>query len=147
MEKNAGGKKINKKKDAIVISTDRRLLDPADAAALYIELGWGTAKRYSTERMRQSLANCDIVIFALNDAGELVGLLRALTDRALETKILDMVIAPEYQRQGIGQRIMKKLAAEARGTSIYLETERKNFAFTEKCGYKKRKGLTVFKNR
>lgn len=145
MKKNAGGKRIKNKKDSIIVSTDRRLLNPADAAALYIELGWGTAKRYSAQRMRRSLANCDIVVFALNEEGELVGLLRALTDRALETKILDMVIMPEYQRQGIGQRIMKKLAAEARGTSIYLETERKNFAFTEKCGYKKRKGLTVFK--
>ncbi len=76
-----------------------------------------------------------------------MALLRALTDRALETKVLDMVIAPEYQRQGIGQRIMKKLAAEARGTAIYFETERKNFAFAEKCGYEKRRGLAVFKNR
>ena len=131
--------------NTITISMDRRLLDPADAAALYIELGWGTSKRYSAERMRRSLANCDIVIFALNGAGEPVALLRALTDHALETKILDMVIAPEYQRQGIGLKIMKKLAAEVRGTSIYLETEKKNFAFAEKCGYKRRKGLTVFK--
>jgi GNAT superfamily N-acetyltransferase len=147
MGKNAVRGKINKKKDPIVISTDRRLLDPAAAAALYVELGWGTKAKYSTERMRRSLANCDIVIFALNEEGEPVALLRALTDHALETKILDLVIAPDYQRQGIGQRIMKKLAIMARGTSIYLETERKNFAFTEKCGYEKRKGLTVFKNR
>ena len=145
MKKNAAKLREKKNISEVTISTDRRLLDPAEAAALYIELGWGTAKRYSVERMRRSLANCDMVIFALNDADELVGLLRALTDHALETKILDMVIAPEYQRQGIGFRIMKKLAIEARGTSIYLETEKKNFSFTEKCGYKKRKGLTVFK--
>jgi GNAT superfamily N-acetyltransferase len=132
---------------SIVISTDRRLLDPAEAAALYIELGWGTSKRYSVVRIRRSLAHCDIVIFALNEAGELVALLRALTDRALETKVLDLVIMPEYQRQGIGRRIMKRLAAEAKGTSVYFETEKKNFVFAEKNGYEKRKGLTVFKNR
>ncbi|MDR3582387.1 MAG: GNAT family N-acetyltransferase [Candidatus Pacebacteria bacterium] len=131
---------------SVTISTDRRLLDPADAAALYIELGWGTSKKYSAARMKRSLANCDIVIFALNGAGEPVALLRALTDHALETKILDLVIVPEYQRQGIGLRIMKKLAVEAKGTSIYLETAKKNFAFAERCGYEKRKGLTVFKH-
>jgi GNAT superfamily N-acetyltransferase len=147
MKKNVAERVMNNKKDPIIVSTDRGLLDPADAAALYIELGWGTTKRYSVARMRRSLANCDIVIFALNEEGELVGLLRALTDHALETKILDLVIAPEYQRQGIGQWIMKKLAVEARGTSVYFETERKNFVFAEKCGYEKRKGLTVFKNR
>lgn len=131
----------------MVISTDRRLLDPVEAAALYVELGWGTAKHYSAARMKRSLANCDIVIFALNGAGEAVAVLRALTDRVLDTKVLDLVIAPEYQRQGIGLKIMKKLAAEARGTSIYFETEKRNFAFAERCGYRKRKGLTVFKNR
>ena len=144
MKKRTGERKENF--GSIVISTDRRLLDPAEAAALYIELGWGTSKRYSAARMRRSLANCDIVIFALNEAEELVGLLRALTDRALDTKVLDLVIAPEYQRQGVGLKIMKRLAIEARGTSIYFETAKKNFAFAEKCGYQKRKGLTVFKN-
>lgn len=136
-----------RKEGSVVISTDRRLLDPVEAAALYVELGWGTAKHYSAARMKRSLANCDIVIFALNGAGEAVAVLRALTDRVLDTKVLDLVIAPEYQRQGIGLKIMKKLAAEARGTSIYFETEKRNFAFAERCGYRKRKGLTVFKNR
>jgi len=34
-----------------------------------------------------------------------------------------------------------------KGTDIYGETERKNFSFLEGCGYKKRKGLTVFVKR
>ena len=58
-----------------------------------------------------------------------------------------MIIAPEYQRQGLGSAMMKKLAAAAKGTSIYLETERKNFAFAAKCGYVKRGGLTVFRKK
>jgi len=128
----------------IKISSDKRLLRPAEVAALYIELGWGTARKYSTARMKRSLANCDIVVFARNDAGELVGIARALSDFAIETKILDMIIVPEYQRQGIGQKMMKEIEKLARGTNIYCETENKNFAFITKCGYKKRKGLTVF---
>ena len=43
--------------------------------------------------------------------------------------------------------MMKKIAAAARGTSIYFETERKNFAFAAKCGYAKRSGLTVFRKK
>ena len=128
----------------ITISSDKKLLDPAEAAALYIELGWGTPKEYSVVRMKRSLAHCDIVVFARNEADELVGIARALSDFEIETKILDMIIAPEYQRQGIGQAIMKKLEKLAEGTNIYFETEKKNFPFAEKCGYKKRKGLTVF---
>lgn len=126
------------------IFSDKSLLKPAEAAALYIELGWGTEKDYAVPRMKRSLEHCDIVVFARNEADELVGIARALSDFAIETKILDMIIAPEYQRQGIGQKIMKKIEALAKGTNIYFETEPKNFGFAAKCGYKKRKGLTVF---
>jgi GNAT superfamily N-acetyltransferase len=131
-------------KNSITISADKRSVKPAEAAALYIELGWGTPARYSAARMKRSLAHCDIVVSARNGAGELVGIARALSDFALETKILDMVIVPEYQRQGVGRAMMKKIAALARGTALYGETERKNFAFLESCGFKKRKGLMVF---
>ena len=129
----------------ILIVSDKRSVKPTEAAALYVELGWGTATRYSTARMKKSLANCDIVVSARNSAGDLIGLGRALSDFAIDTKILDLVIVPEYQRQGIGLAMMNKIARLAKGTSIYFETERKNFPFAKKCGYKKRKGLTVFK--
>jgi GNAT superfamily N-acetyltransferase len=129
---------------SITISSNKKLLRPAEAAALYVELGWGTAATYSTARMRRSLANCDIVVFARNEAGELVGIARALSDFAIETKILDMIIAPEYQRQGVGQKMMREIERRARGTNIYCETERKNFSFVAKCGFTRRNGLAVF---
>jgi len=129
------------------VSTDKRAVDPAEAAGLYIELGWGTKKDYTTRRMKRALAHCDIVVSARNAAGELVGIGRALSDFAIDTRILDLVIAPEYQRQGLGLVMMRRIAALAKGTSIYLETERKNFPFAEKCGYERRRGLTVFKKK
>ncbi len=128
----------------IFISTDKKSVKPDEAAALYVALGWGTARRYSAVRMKRSLAHCDIVVSARNEAGELIGIARVLSDFALDTKILDMAIDPDYQKQGIGRAMMKKIAALAKGTPVYCETERKNFPFVEKCGYKKRKGLTVF---
>lgn len=131
----------------IVISTNKASVAPAEVAALYIELGWGTAKKYSAARMKRSLAHCDIVVSARNGAGELVGIGRALSDFAIDTKILDLVIAPDYQRQGLGQAMMKRIATTAKGTSIYFETEKKNFAFAVKCGYTKRPGLTVFRKK
>lgn len=129
---------------SIKISSNKKLLRPAEAAALYVELGWGTAKTYSPARMRRSLANCDIVVFARNGAGELVGIARALSDFAIETKILDMIIVPEYQRQGIGRRMMREIERLARGTNLYCETERKNFPFVAELGFRRRKGLVVF---
>jgi GNAT superfamily N-acetyltransferase len=130
--------------NGIAISVDKNSVTPVEVAALYIELGWGTARTYSTVRMKRSLAHCDIVVSARNGAGELVGIGRALSDFAIDTKVLDLIIAPEYQRQGLGQAMMKRIAACVKGTSIYFETERKNFAFAAKCGYIKRRGLAVF---
>lgn len=131
-------------KNDIRISSDARSVGAEEAAALYIELGWGTPRSYSAARMKRSLGNCDIVVSARNDAGELVGIARALSDLSIDTKILDMVIAPEYQRQGVGMKMMKKIESIAKGTAIYFETEPKNFGFAKKCGYKKRPGLAVW---
>lgn len=131
-------------KTKIVISSAKNFIRPAEAAALYIELGWGTPKTYTVARMKKSLANCDIVVGARNEAGELIGITRALTDHAIETKILDMIIAPEYQRQGIGAKMMREIERFAHGTTIYFEAEPKNFGFAAKCGYRRRKGLAVF---
>jgi GNAT superfamily N-acetyltransferase len=97
--------------------------------------------------MKRSLAHCDIIVSARNADGELIGIGRALSDFAIDTKILDLIIMPEYQRQGLGLAMMKKLEAAAKGTSIYFETERKNFAFAARCGYAKRPGLTVFRKK
>jgi ribosomal protein S18 acetylase RimI-like enzyme len=130
-----------------IISVDKKSLTAQEVGDLYVELGWGTQKEYSPARMARSLAHCDIVVSARNDAGELVGIGRALSDFAIDTKILDVIIVPEYQRQGLGQKMMKAIAVAAKGTSIYFETERKNFAFAAKCGYAKRAGLTVFRKK
>ncbi len=130
--------------DPFFISANRKSVSPSEAADLYIELGWGTAKKYSAARMKKSLANCDIVVSARNGAGELIGIARALTDHAIDTKILDMIVAPEYQRAGVGFAMMREIESLVRGTAIYFETAPRNFGFAARCGYKKRKGLAVF---
>lgn len=130
--------------NSVKIFTDKKLLKPAEAAELYREMGWGTEKDYTAEKMKRSLANCDIVVFARNGDGDLVGLARALTDFAIDTRILDMVIDPDYQRHGLGKKMMRAIERLARGTNIYCETEPKNFGFVDSCGYVKRKKLTVF---
>lgn len=135
------------KKTSVTIAINKKSVQPQEAAELYVELGWGTREQYTAAKMRKSLEHCDIVVSAHNEAGELVGIGRALSDFAIDTKILDLIIAPEYQRQGVGLRMMKAVADCAKGTTVYFETEPKNFAFAKKCGYEKRKGLTVFRKK
>jgi len=129
----------------IFISVDKKSVTPVEVAALYIELGWGDKNFYNVDRMKRSLENCDIVVSARNEAGELVGIARGLSDFAIDTKILDMIIDPDYQRQGIGKKMMLAIEKLVPGTTIYCETERKNFLFLEGRKYEKRPGLVVFK--
>jgi GNAT superfamily N-acetyltransferase len=129
----------------ISISSNKKSVTSSEVCALYVDLGWGDRKKYPAARMKRSLANCDIVISARNEAGELVGVMRALSDFAFETKVLDMVIDPDYQRQGIGKKAMKVLEKLVPGTTIYCETENKNLRVLIHRVYHKRPGLTVFK--
>jgi len=131
----------------ISISTDKKTVKPEEVAALYVLLGWGTSHYYSAQRMKRSLEHCSIVVSARNEDGDLIGIMRGMSDFAIDTKIFDMVIDPDYQRSGIGSAMMKKMEALAKGTSIYLETEKVNFPFVAKHGYKKRNGLTMFVKR
>ena len=131
----------------ISFSTDKRTVTPAEACALYIDLGWGDSKFYSHDRMKRSLANCDIVVSARNEAGDLIGIARGLSDFAIDTKILDMIIDPDYQRQGIGKKMMREIEKLVAGTTIYCETEKHNFRFVDSLKYEKRKGLVVFRKK
>ncbi len=132
------------KHPAFSLFSDSKKISAREATDLYIELGWGTPRDYTTARMKKSLANCDIVVFARNSEGDLIGIARALSDFAIDTKILDMIIDPDYQRLGIGKKMMREIERLAKGTAIYCETEPKNFRFVDSCGYEKRKRLTVF---
>ena len=62
-----------------------------------------------------------------------------------EVHLLNITVAPEYQRQGIGKRIMRALETLVPGTTIYCETGRQNFRFLLDRHFKKRPGLVVFR--
>ncbi len=129
------------------ISTDKKRIDSKEAADLYVRLGWGTAKKYSIQNVRKMLRNSDLVVSAHNAEGELVGLGHALSDGAFYTAIADIVIDPDYQRQGVGLAIMEKIKEKCGSTTIFFETPKKNREFAKKCGYKERKGMLLFSKR
>jgi ribosomal protein S18 acetylase RimI-like enzyme len=60
------------------------------------------------ERIAVMLKNASVVITARNSEGMLVGVSRAITDFAFCTYLSDLAVDVDYQRQGIGKRLIKE---------------------------------------
>ncbi len=75
------------------------------------------------------------------DGGTLVGCLRILTDGYFFGTITEILVLPEYQRQGIGGRLLR-LAAQHTPTRLFFGAQPGVEGFYEKNGC--RKGFQSF---
>jgi GNAT superfamily N-acetyltransferase len=80
-------------------------VDRDELVALYTSVGWST---YTDEPERLSVAveNSSIVVTARDEKGTLIGLARGLSDDASVFYLQDILVRPEFQRQGIGHRLL-----------------------------------------
>ncbi|MGL5437267.1 MAG: GNAT family N-acetyltransferase [Lachnospiraceae bacterium] len=70
------------------------------------------------------------------DNEKLVGCVRVLTDGYFFGTITEILVLPEYQKQGIGEKLMS-LAFETSPTSLFFGARPEAIAFYEKIGYEK----------
>jgi predicted N-acetyltransferase YhbS len=71
------------------------------------------------ERMREMLANADIIVTAWEDA-LLLGISRSISDFAYATYLSDLAVRESHQRGGIGKELIRRTHAEAPKTSLIL---------------------------
>jgi GNAT superfamily N-acetyltransferase len=72
-----------------------------------------------TERMREMLANADIVVTAW-DGPLMVGIARSISDFRYATYLSDLAIRDSHQRAGIGKELIRRTQAEAPQARIIL---------------------------
>ncbi len=60
------------------------------------------------EKIRRAFVQSSLVCFAY-DSARLIGASRAITDGEYHGLIHDVAVLPEYQKQGIGRRMMQEL--------------------------------------
>ena len=90
----------------------------------------------------RALAKSHSVVTAWAD-GSLVGLGNAITDESLVVYYPHLLVAPDYQRKGLGREIMKRLMSRYRGFHQHiLIADAKAASFYRKCGFV-RAGKTI----
>ena len=60
------------------------------------------------DKIRRAFENSTVVCFAL-DGTRLVGAARALSDGEYHATVYDVVVHPDYQRRGLGSRLMSDI--------------------------------------
>ena len=104
------------------------------------DLGSQYPKERFDERIPRLLENATISLVARNDKNSIVGVLLGLTDFAYWLYITDLGVDRNYERQGIGRRLMKQaheMAGGEKDIAVYLIANEHAIPFYEKLGMKK----------
>ncbi|MFC2151546.1 GNAT family N-acetyltransferase [Bacteroidota bacterium] len=107
---------------------------------LFETTGWNKNYKLNKDEYYVALKNSwySISVF---DKEELVGFGRIICDGIVHALILDVIILPERQGEGIGKTVMDKLVAkckENRIRDIQLFSAKDKAGFYEKLGFKNR---------
>jgi GNAT superfamily N-acetyltransferase len=99
-------------------------------------VGWHVCDPGTVEK---SLPESQYFLCAV-DRGRTVGMARIVGDGALIFYIQDVIVRPDYQRQGIGTRLMDRIMAHIRGkavqnTVVGLMATRGREPFYERYGF------------
>lgn len=110
-------------------------LPPVDVyRELRASVGWGSP---SPEQCGIALSRTALSVVA-REEGQVVGMARAVGDLAMYVLIVDVVVHPEHQGAGLGQRMVAALAEDAvqqGARSVLLVADEKVVRFYEAQGF------------
>lgn len=104
------------------------------------DLGSQYPKERFAKRVAKLLETASLSLAARDENGTLAGVLLGLTDFAYWLFVTDLGVAREFERHGIGSRLMKEALALAGGEkdiAVYLVANEDAIPFYEKLGMKK----------
>ena len=104
---------------------------------LYEAVGW---TNYTTNptMLKNALEQSLFILTAREEDGKLIGFLRAVGDGYSIVYIQDIIVLPEYQRQGIGTQLLRQTLEhfkEVYQMILTTDSELKTIAFYESNGF------------
>jgi GNAT superfamily N-acetyltransferase len=101
---------------------------------------------YEPHLHRKAFENSAVTVF-IHHAGQLIGFGRAISDNAYQAAIYDVVVAPEFQRRGLGHFIINTILTRLPLCNVILYASPGKEGFYEKHGLRKMKtGMARFTN-
>jgi GNAT superfamily N-acetyltransferase len=107
---------------------------------LFESTGWNTGYRLKPTELYEALTHSWHSVNAY-DSSTLVGTGRVISDGILHALIVDVIVLPQYQRQGIGTNIMLRLLDKCRRYAVrdvQLFCARDKAPFYERLGFRAR---------
>ena len=104
---------------------------------LYEAVGW-TNYTSNPTMLKNALEHSLFLISARDEEGNLIGFLRAVGDGYSIVYIQDIIVLPEYQRQGIGTQLLRQTLErfkEVYQMILTTDSELKTIAFYEANGF------------
>ena len=101
------------------------------------DLGSQYPKERFAERISKLVSNVSVSLVARNENGLAVGVLFGLTDFCYWLYVTDLGVDRNYERQGIGRKLMKKaheLAGGEKDIAVYLIANENAITFYRKIG-------------
>ncbi|UOX38027.1 GNAT family N-acetyltransferase [Weissella cibaria] len=76
-----------------------------------------------------------------NNQGEIVALIRWVTDQATVVLIQDLLVHPDYQRKGLGKKLMQRALAEIKSygqlqIEVLTDDEETTVSFYKSLGFR-----------
>ncbi len=82
----------------------------AELLALYASVGW-TTYTDDPDTLERAARQSSLVVCCRSEEGELMGLVRAVSDDVSIVYVQDLLVAPAFQRQGVGRALMERVLA------------------------------------
>ena len=121
------------------INYQHALPEAAQFATLFETTGWNDEYHLSAAELYEALRPRWYSVSAY-DGERLVGFGRVISDSVLHALIVELIVAPEYQAQGIGRTILIDLVARCREAGI---RDIQLFCAKGKAGFYARQGFVA----
>lgn len=112
---------------------DTKRIEADDLGDLFLSVEWSSGDY--PEKLQAAMRNCDSVVSAW-DGDRLVGLMTAITDGVMHVYFHYLLVRPEYQAQGIGREIVRRMLDRYEGihTKVLIAYTTQT-GFYERCGF------------
>lgn len=107
---------------------------------LFQTTGWNEEYNFTQQDLENALKN-SWYSNSIYDSEKLIGFGRVIADGVHHALIVDLIIHPDYQSQGLGSRLLDRLVRKCKEFNIrdiQLFAAKDKFGFYEKFGFEKR---------